>query len=330
MALTKRGKYWHIHFTRPDGQRVRQSARTADRRQAEELEAQLKAGAWREVQLKESQATWPQAVVSWLQSTTHKDRSGVEEKLRWLHPHLAGRSLREIDRRVLYALRDAKLAEGVRPATVNRHLAVVSAVLNHAHKRGWLDSVPPIPKMKEPKGKERWLTLDEAETLLAALRAMPRSGHVADMVEFGLFTGLREANICGLEWERVTDTHCWIPETKSGKALRVPLASRAREVLDRWRGRDERWVFVYRGKRLYKVGKTILPKVCADLGWHDVSFHTMRHSWASWHAQAGTPLAMIQKLGGWSSYQMVQRYAHLAPDTADQFAENIVTKSAQG
>jgi len=325
MALTRRGKYWHIHFTRPDGQRVRQSAGTTDRRQAEELEAQLKASAWREVKLDEPQATWPQAVVSWLKSTAHKDRSGVEDRLRWLDPHLSHKLLKDIDRRALYALRDAKMAEGVKPATVNRHLAAVSAVLNHANKRGWLDTVPPIPRLKEPKGRERWLTPDEAELFLEKLRALPQSQHVADMVEFGLFTGLRESNICGLEWDRVSDTHCWIPETKSGKALRVPLSSRAQDVLSRWRGKHERWVFVFRGGRLRKVGKEAIPKVCAELGWDDVTMHTTRHTWASWHAQAGTPLAVIQTLGGWSSYQMVQRYAHLAPDHSDAYAENVVT-----
>jgi hypothetical protein len=46
--------------------------------------------------------------------------------------------------------------------------------------------------------------------------------------------------------------------------------------------------------------------------------------------QAGTPLQVLQELGGWSSYEMVLRYAHLAPDQlADHAAkiEGVVTKS---
>ncbi|MEO5699749.1 MAG: tyrosine-type recombinase/integrase [Casimicrobiaceae bacterium] len=40
----------------------------------------------------------------------------------------------------------------------------------------------------------------------------------------------------------------------------------------------------------------------------------MRHTWATWHRQAGTPTHELQRLGGWRSSVMVERYAHLAPD----------------
>ncbi|UUZ52719.1 tyrosine-type recombinase/integrase [Massilia sp. H-1] len=41
--------------------------------------------------------------------------------------------------------------------------------------------------------------------------------------------------------------------------------------------------------------------------WHD-----LRHTWASWHVQNGTPLHVLQELGGWESEAMVRRYAHLS------------------
>jgi integrase len=40
----------------------------------------------------------------------------------------------------------------------------------------------------------------------------------------------------------------------------------------------------------------------------------LRHTWASWHRQSGTPTHELQRLGGWRSSVMVERYAHLAPD----------------
>lgn len=42
----------------------------------------------------------------------------------------------------------------------------------------------------------------------------------------------------------------------------------------------------------------------------------------SWHVQSGTPIHVIQKLGGWHSYAMVQRYAHLEPKHLAKWAEN--------
>ena len=54
-----------------------------------------------------------------------------------------------------------------------------------------------------------------------------------------------------------------------------------------------------------------------DFRWHD-----LRHTWASWHVQNGTPLFALQELGGWESAEMVRRYAHLA---ADHLAPESVT-----
>ena len=43
----------------------------------------------------------------------------------------------------------------------------------------------------------------------------------------------------------------------------------------------------------------------------DFHFHDLRHTWASWHVQAGTPLFTLKELGGWETLEMVKKYAHL-------------------
>ena len=43
-------------------------------------------------------------------------------------------------------------------------------------------------------------------------------------------------------------------------------------------------------------------------------FRDLRHTWASWHVMSGTSLQELMELGGWKSYEMVLRYAHLAPE----------------
>ena len=68
-------------------------------------------------------------------------------------------------------------------------------------------------------------------------------------------------------------------------------------------------------------GKAI-KQVCTK-AWHrarkragitDFRFHDLRHTWASWHVQHGTPLFALQELGGWETERMVRRYAHLSAD----------------
>jgi len=56
--------------------------------------------------------------------------------------------------------------------------------------------------------------------------------------------------------------------------------------------------------------------------WHD-----LRHTWASWHVQAGTPQYVLQELGGWSSAEMVRRYAHLSSEHLARYAEQMSTIS---
>ena len=55
-----------------------------------------------------------------------------------------------------------------------------------------------------------------------------------------------------------------------------------------------------------------------DFRWHD-----LRHTWASWRAQAGTSLFALQEMGGWESSEMVRRYAHLAADHLAPCAERL-------
>lgn len=56
----------------------------------------------------------------------------------------------------------------------------------------------------------------------------------------------------------------------------------------------------------------------ADFRWHD-----LRHTWASWHVQAGTPLHALQELGGWECAEMVRRYAHLSSEHLAVYAERM-------
>jgi hypothetical protein len=70
--------------------------------------------------------------------------------------------------------------------------------------------------------------------------------------------------------------------------------------------------------------------VLADLSrYHLHRVIDLRHTWASWHVQGGTPLFALQELGGWESAEMVRKYAHLAADHlapwADRLADHNVT-----
>lgn len=54
-----------------------------------------------------------------------------------------------------------------------------------------------------------------------------------------------------------------------------------------------------------------------------IRWHDLRHTWASWHVQNGTPLHELQQLGGWSNYETVLRYAHLSSEHLRVAAERV-------
>jgi hypothetical protein len=56
----------------------------------------------------------------------------------------------------------------------------------------------------------------------------------------------------------------------------------------------------------------------ASFRWHD-----LRHTWPSWHVQNGTPLHVLQELGGWETPSMAPRYAHLAADHLAVYAGKV-------
>jgi integrase len=64
--------------------------------------------------------------------------------------------------------------------------------------------------------------------------------------------------------------------------------------------------------------KALMRARIKDFRWHD-----LRHTWASWHVQSGTPLHELQQLGGWSNYETVLRYAHLSSEHLRMAAERI-------
>ena len=330
MALYKRSrsKYWQVEFTAPDGTRVRQSTGTASKKEAQEFEVAAKARVWRERKLNQPQTSWQQAVILWLDSRTHKDERNVLQRLRWLDPFLGDLLLTEINANVIERIKLAKLDEGAKPATVNRHLAIISAVLRNAHKTGMIDNVPAIPRLKEPEGRLRYLTAEEAQSLLEYLGQDPKRIHLRDIVQFGLATGLREANIIGLQWSRVDMPRkaAWVPaeESKTGRALQVPLNDMAIDVLKRRQGIDDTWVFTYEGHRVTRCNNSSFRKALQVLELDDVNFHTIRHTWASWHVMNGTPLEVLMKLGGWTNMRTVLRYAHLSPDYLSSFSGNVV------
>lgn len=81
-------------------------------------------------------------------------------------------------------------------------------------------------------------------------------------------------------------------------------------------------MFTYQGNPVSKAGTWAWRKALNRARIDNFRWHDLRHTWASWHVQNGTPLHILKELGGWASFEMVQRYAHLAPEHLAEYAGN--------
>jgi integrase len=328
MSLYKRktSPHWYIQYTDPTGRRVQVASGTSDRKAAQELHDKLRHEAWQQSRL-DARPTkyWQDAVIQWFADQEGRKRSLDRDRreFRWLDPYLAGRPLDQISRAEITDLAQRRSAGGASNATTNRMLALIRAVLRRAEKDwDWIDRAPSVRMLPEPSHRVRFLTRPEADRLLAELPT-----HLAEIVRFALATGLREQNIVGLQWANVDlDRGCcwvWEDESKGRKAFSVPLNADARAVIRRQRGKNRTHVFTYSGKPVSRANNHAWQKALVRAGIKDFRFHDLRHTWASWHVQSGTPIHVLQELGGWKTAEMVRRYAHLSPGHLADYAANV-------
>jgi integrase len=325
MSLYKRNDspHWWIKISH-SGTTIQRSTGTEGKAQAREYHDKLKASLWEQQRLGvKPRRAWKEAVVRWLTETTEKATHQEDiKKLCWLDPLLGNLMLDEITLDVINGIKAERLKTASK-STVNRYLALVRAILLRSRDEWeWLDKAPKVKLFKERLGRERSITVDQAATLLGELPE-----HQRDVVVFALATGLRQSNALDLEWSHVDleAGHTWVgaDQSKNGKPIAVPLNATALEVLRRQLGKHPVRVFTYAGKPLGSANTLAWRKALKRAGIENFRWHDLRHTWASWHRQAGTPTHELQRLGGWRSSVMVERYAHLTPDHLAKAASRL-------
>ncbi len=136
------------------------------------------------------------------------------------------------------AIEKSRRGRALSVASINRPLALLRHLLRLAHEE-WevLPAVPRIKLEKEPQGRLRWLTPEEATQLLDACRAQ-KNPALVDLVELALYTGMRQGELLGLTWGSVDRSRgvVLLERTKSSRRREVPLNGPADAVLARRAG----------------------------------------------------------------------------------------------
>lgn len=310
MSIYKRGNVWWVYL-KLNGDKIRQSTGTENEKQAQDIHDELKVNLRKQKQLGK---TTDDALSLWLNA---KERNNKEIcALRIFREAYPSRPLSQVNG---YDILDALADKSA--SNYNRIISNVSAAIKMALNRGWCNPIH-IPKRKVESKRLRFLSHDEWERLQTELPT-----HLLPMARFAIATGLRQSNVFNLRWDNVDVRRkvAWVDstESKSKKAISIPLSDYACGVLTAQKGLNGVHVFTYKDKPLKSLknawSKALVRAEIKDFRWHD-----LRHTWASWHIQNGTPLAVLKELGGWHSMDMVLRYAHLSPDHLKEYANNSI------
>jgi integrase len=208
-----------------------------------------------------------------------------------------------------------------RRATANRVLTMLKAALNHAFDEGhisnrdaWGRKLKPFREVEV--ARIRYLSTVEARRLINAADPDFRP-----LVRAALETGCRYGELVRLE---VADFNpdagtVAIRKSKSGKARHVVLTPEGAAFFRAHNAGRSGGELMFRhadGRSWQKSeqGRPMREAVARAQIEPTISFHGLRHTWASLSAMAGVPLLVIARALGHSTTAMVERhYGHLSP-----------------
>ena len=325
MGLYRRGHVWWMNFSY-QGQQVRASTNQTDRRAAElilgDTRRQLRDGAYR-ITREEQSRRFGELMERFLREHVIKKASqrsyvGYVKRLRAFFGD--GTPLADITPRLIVEYKNRLFADGLAPASVNRHLATLKKAFNLAVREWeWCQRNPvlSVSMERENNGRDRWLTLEEEGRVLAACGPW-----LWDIVQFALGTGMRMGEIISLSWRGVDLTRrtAMVFQSKNGERRTIPLNQTVLNIM-KARGtlRSLCTDLVFPSKshtplesgHLRRAFRLALKKARIE----DFRFHDLRHTFATRLVQAGVELYKVQRLLGHKSPMMTQRYAHHYPES---------------
>lgn len=244
---------------------------------------------------------------------------------KWINPVIGALPLRDVSpihlEKIKKNMKDADLSERSREYA----LAVIRQVFNFSYRNNLFNGDNPVKKVKIPKSDNkrlRFLTLEEADTLLSALKK--EAPELWEQSLISLHTGLRASEIFRLTWVDVNLEQGTLTakDSKNTKTRFAYMTEQVKKMLfKKKQGRPNNFLYPGPDRKERRCVSRAFERVVSELGLNDgiedrrdkAVFHTCRHSYASWLVQNGEDLYVVKERLGHSTLAMTERYAHLAP-----------------
>ena len=268
----------------------------------------------------------------------NKTREGKDDERRYksyLAPRFDEKRLDEISPFNLEKLKSVLTKQGLAPASVKHVLVVFRQIVNKAITWGMYDGKNPIHGVKMPilqNERQRFLSFQEADALLKHLKE--KSPNLHDMALLSLHCGLRAGEIFSLKGQDLDfdNNLITVADPKNKQSRKADMTKEAHAMLLRHKpGSPDELVFKNRSGELIRWVSQSFRKIVDSLGFNKgvtdrrqlATFHTLRHTFASWLALQGETQLTIAEMLGHKDLKMTKRYSHLIPDHKRRAALNL-------
>ncbi|MEI8364960.1 MAG: site-specific integrase [Parachlamydiaceae bacterium] len=330
-TIRKKGKKWQVAILKKDGFPPVYKSGFHTKQEAKDWAANEEARRQQanyfpeQASQKHTLATTIDRYVELILPSKPKSAKDTLRHLNWWKEKIGGYALARVSPDLIAQYRK-ELSEGLTPkgtkrssATVNRYMASLSTVFTYAVKEcGWIQTNPMLRvyKLKEARGRDRILSKDECDQLLASC-AKSRNKLLLPIVVLAITTGMRRGEILNLTWNDVNLEQgiLFIKETKNGKPRAVPLSSSALgHMKNLAQNKKESIPFVFPSKK--RFGKISIRKAWDEAvsrcELKDLKMHDLRHTFCTYAAKAGGSSIQLQAAMGHQTSQMMDRYTTIS------------------
>ena len=331
--IYRRGRVWWARVQR-GGKSYRQSLNTTKRKEAER-----RLNIWLDkvddkAYAERHRHTYDEAMerfgVEFLPNLKSSSAERYRVSARQLDKHFGTLYLHEITRRCIMEYVAARKRGKVTTATIRRDLACLSSMFTCALEWEWIEHNPVrsfnMKLVPEAKPRTVYPTSADVDALCKASPPM-----VARIIAFAAQTGMRQEEICSLEWHQVDldRREIRLTKTKTSSPRNVPLSDSAldtimgtprhiRSQVVFWHGDGQRYLGMAR--RYIAIAKR------ANVG---CRFHDLRHYFASDWLKHEPDLKTLGQILGHKSINQTARYAHVTTQHLHDAMKRVDTKRAQ-
>lgn len=339
MSVFQRNGHWYLSVT-VNGKRIRRAIKEAQtKRQAERAERILRDEIYENRYGDGGQRNFAEFVENSYKPYAQEHKRGYKVELSILNvliEKFGKRKLIEITPEAVEKFKRERASEITSrgelrsKSTVNRDIAVLSAVFNLAKDFGEIKNNPVsgIKYYTNLTSRERVLSEFEEKVLFKAIREDIRFSR---QVEILLYTGMRRGELFKLEWRDIDLADRYInirkETTKTGKARSIPMFSNIHKIFETFNDEANNIVStdkVFAGSPWEKTKLTTkFREVCDRLGFKDLTIHSLRHTFSTRCDKYGVGAFAQKALLGHAKLSMTDRYTHLSRETLKANLENF-------